>query len=142
MVNNFRICISKDIQQQFRLLVTWPFPYSNIFPNSRIALIYNYGSWMLSFNVVPFHSVFIKRKKKRQSTRGEKTSRCEIKLFQKRTVRNKLDIHVFINITYRYLCQWTISAVGITNPIDSTSALTFGDDIIYKIYLFSFTVPK
>ena len=46
-----------------------------------------------------------KEKKKRDSQReAKKTSRCEKKLLQKRIVRNKLDIYVFINITYRYIC--------------------------------------
>jgi hypothetical protein len=46
-----------------------------------------------------------KKKKKRDSQReAKKTSRCEKKLLQKRIVRNKLDIYVFINITYRYIC--------------------------------------
>ena len=41
---------------------------------------------------------------KRETDKKKEKNRCEKKLLQKRIVRNKLDIYVFINITYRYIC--------------------------------------
>jgi hypothetical protein len=42
-------------------------------------------------------------------------------LFQKRVVRTKLYIYVFITITGRYLCRWTIIPEGLIHPVASVS---------------------
>ena len=59
-------------------------------------------------------------------------------LFQKRVVRTKLYIYVFITITGRYLCRWTFIPEGLIHPVTSVSTQTYFIKYIHywKYYYF------